>query len=77
VVVVGFSGVGIAGGLGFLDSIAAVSIYPLLDQNCLDRAHPQLHLGKIGALIMIVIMCSHRRNTTNYRVSGQIYVNGQ
>ena len=38
---------------------------PLLDQNRLDRAHPQLDLGKIGALIMIVIMCSHRRNIPN------------
>ena len=46
---------------------------PLLDQNRLDRAHPQLHLGEIGALIMIVIMCIHRQNTTNYRVSGQIF----
>ena len=34
----------------------------LLDQDRLERAHPQLHLGKIGALIMIMIMCSHGRN---------------
>src|SRR5499426_560588 len=43
----------------------------LLDQNRLDRTHPQLHLRKMGALIIIVIVCSHRRDTTNYRLSGQ------
>ena len=37
----------------------------LLDQYRFERAHPQLHLGKIGALIMIVIMFSHRRNIAN------------
>ena len=37
----------------------------LLDQNRFERAHPQLHLGKIGALIVIVIMFSHRRNIAN------------
>src|SRR5262249_46000717 len=45
---------------------------PLLDQNRLDRTHPQLHLRKMGGLIIIVIVCSHRRDTTNYRLSGQI-----
>src|SRR5262249_17951048 len=45
---------------------------PLLDQNRLDRTHPQLHLRKMGALIIIVIVRSHRRDTTNYRLSGQI-----
>ena len=38
---------------------------PLLDQNRLERTHPKIHLGKIGALIMIVIMFSHRRNIAN------------
>ena len=37
----------------------------LLDQYRFERAHPQLHLGKIGALIVIVIMFSHRRNIAN------------
>src|SRR4030095_14344643 len=37
----------------------------LVDQYRFERAHPQLHLGKVGALIMIVIMCSHRRNIPN------------
>ena len=37
----------------------------LVDQYRFKRAHPQLHLGKVGALIMIVIMCSHSRNIQN------------
>src|SRR5215831_4604953 len=45
---------------------------PLFDQNRLDRTNPQLHLRKMGGLIMIVIVCSHRRDTTNYGLSGQI-----
>src|SRR5262245_53751598 len=45
---------------------------PLLDQNRLDRTHAQLHLGKMGAFIMVMVMCSHWRDTTNYRLSGQI-----
>ena len=34
----------------------------LVDQNGFERAHPEIHLGKIGALIVIVIMFSHKRN---------------
>ena len=37
----------------------------LVDQDRFERAHPQLHLGKIGTLIVIVIMFSHRRNIAN------------
>jgi hypothetical protein len=31
-----------------------------LDQDRFERAHPQLHLGKIGTVLMIVIVRSHR-----------------
>jgi hypothetical protein len=34
----------------------------LLDQVGFERAHTKIHLGKMGALVMIVIMFSHRRN---------------
>ena len=37
----------------------------LVDQYRFERAHPQLHLGKVGALIVIVIMCSHGGNIQN------------
>src|SRR4029079_2643370 len=35
---------------------------PLVDEDRFERAYPQLHLRKIGAPVMIVIMFSHRRN---------------
>jgi hypothetical protein len=44
---------------------------PLLDEDRFERAHPQLHLRKIGAFTMIVIMFSHTQNIPRKRAGVQ------
>jgi hypothetical protein len=44
----------------------------LVDQYRFEHPHPQLHLGKVGALIMIVIMSGHSRNIPN-QIAGVHY----
>src|SRR5690348_15879423 len=43
----------------------------LLDENRFERAHPELHLRKIGAYTVIVIMFSHRQNIPKKRAGVQ------
>ena len=61
--------------LGFVkldDAIERGAFYiPLLDEDRFEGAHPQLHLRKIGAFTMIVMMFSHTQNIPKKRCGVQ------
>ena len=50
---------------------------PLLDENGFERAHPQFHVRKMGTLIVIVIMFSHRRNIANRTAGVHLKMNAR